>query len=212
MAIKENNKNKENYTETVMESAFSRTKISLNAQPCAFITAYVGEPTAHNENEQGNKTLENEIKESGLSFIKLAGTFTQGAKAAAESEVKAEAFCVIDTGLYSPEDFTKLAVYWCGEFNQQGVLITEPDLEGAKPNKLIKAMGKLYGRNGNVLNEFKNATMDDVENYFKAIFGKSFAFTEMLDIDIKETKYDIYNWISGMGAAAEFKRKYPNLA
>ena len=166
------------------------------------------------EKRQRNKELESEIKASGLTYIKAKGGFIENRGTSDEKRVAEETFCVINNR-YAPSDFIKLAVYWCGMFDQDSVLITEPNpvlRSDGHPNagKPIDIIGRYYDKNGNIVDEFHNATVQDAEEYFTNIHGKDFVLSST-DIYSTENR-SIYNVSGRVMAIREFKRKYPDLA
>jgi len=205
-------------TESVLASSFNRARVHMNRELCAFITAFRDSDKSGNvyslkEKRQRNKELESEIKASGLTYIKAKGGFIENRGTSDEKRVAEETFCVINNR-YAPSDFIKLAVYWCGMFDQDDVLITEPNpvlRSDGHPNagKPIDIIGRWYDKNGNIDKEFHNATVQDAEKFFTSICGKDFVLSST---EINKTPdRQIYQYSGRVLASYEFEDKYPYL-
>lgn len=205
-------------TESILASSFNRARVHMNRELCAFITAFrdsdeSGKPYSLTEKRQRNKELEAEIKASGLTYIKAKGGFIENRGTADEKRVSEETFCVINNR-YAPDDFIRLAIHWCDMFDQDDVLITEPNpvlRSDGHPNagKPIDIIGRWYDRNGNIDMEFHNATIKDAEKFFTNICGKDFVLSST---EINKTPDRQINQYSGRVLASyEFEAKYPYL-
>lgn len=168
-------------SEAVLATSFNRVLQHMNETECCFITAFRSDYSTK-ENRRRNKKLYAEIKASGLSFIKANGGFVENLGKTDEKEVTEDTFCVINNQ-YTAEDFIKLACKWCGEFDQESVLITEPvEYDERKHTGFsgqVHVVGRYYDRNGNVDMEFNNVSMRTVEEYFTNIANKAFVLSSI---------------------------------
>lgn len=206
-------------TESILASSFNRARVHMNRELCAFITAFrdsdeSGKPYSLTEKRQRNKELEAEIKASGLTYIKAKGGFIENRGTTDEKRVSEETFCVINNR-YAPDDFIRLAIHWCDMFDQDDVLITEPNpvlRSDGHPNagKPIDIIGRYYDKHGNVEMEFHNASVKDAEEFFTNICGKDFVLSST-DIHATENR-QIYSVNGRVMAVRDFKCKYPELA
>lgn len=169
-------------SEAVLATSFNRVLQHMNETECCFITAFRSDYSTK-ENRRRNKALYAEIKASGLSFIKANGGFVETKKDGTKQDVTEDTFCVINNQ-YTTEDFIKLACKWCGEFEQESVLITEPvEYDERKHTGFsgqVHVVGRYYNRNGNVEMEFDNVSMRTVEQYFTNIANKSFVLSSIV--------------------------------
>ena len=205
-------------SESILESSFNRARAHMNRELCAFITAFrdsdeSGNPYSLKEKRQRNKELEREIKSSGLTYVKAKGGFIENAGTSNAVRVEEETFCVINNR-YAPNDFIKLAIHWCGMFDQDAVLVTEPNpirRSDGHPDagKPIDIIGRYYDKHGNVEMEFHNASVKDAEEFFTNLYGKDFVLSST-DIHATESR-QIYSVSGRVMAARDFKCKYPEL-
>ncbi len=170
----------------------------MNTTQCCFITAFREYDANHmrlskTENRKRNKELEALIKSSGLTYHKVHGGFI-------------DTFVVVNNR-FTFQDFTKLMLDWCREFDQEAILITTPDPNSTKND--INVEGRYYDADGNATMSFDHATVQDVEEYFTNICGKDFVLSS---VDVIETSYKKYQNTAGyVMARRDFKQMYPDL-
>lgn len=140
--------------EDIFSSSFNRAIKHMNTTQCGFITAFracdaYGNELSLNERRRRNKLLEKEIRGSGLTYIKAEGGFIENKGTDLERRVLEDTFCVINNR-FKPDDFIKLMVKWCGQFEQDSALITDPRPERnpfgkqKSGNKAINIIGTYY--------------------------------------------------------------------
>lgn len=204
----------------IMSSSFNRAIEHMNKYACGFVTAWRefdsdGNKMSKKEKRRRNKQLEQEIKSSGLTFIRAEGGFIENKGTSLENEVTEETYCVINNR-FSNDDFIKLMVKWCGEFDQDAVLVTIPtsdkDSNGhAKTGSAINVKGFYYDKTGAYDSSmvFEHASIQDIEQYFTRICGKNFVLssTEMFETDW----YDIFGVAGHIKGRHDFKQLYPDL-
>lgn len=205
--------------ESIFASSFNRAISHMNKTQCGFITAFRefdidGNKLTTNEKRRRNKILEKEIRGSGLTFIRAKGGFIENKGTDLEERVSEDTFCVINNR-FTPNDFIKLMVKWCGQFEQDSVLITTPMPERSKnsgqplANKPINVVGKYYTKTGSIDMEFDNATIQDAEEYFTNVCGKDFVLSST---EICETEgHNIYGTTGRVMGIQDFKDLYPEL-
>lgn len=206
-------------SESVFAPSFNRAISLMNKTQCGFITAFReydadGNELSLNEKRRRNKRLESDIRASGLSFIKASGGFIENVGTDQESRVSEDIFCAINNR-FAPKDFIKLMVSWCAKYEQDAVLITDPQPERSKKNgqplvnKAINVVGTYYDKHGNIDMRFDNATVQDADEYFTNICGKDFVLSST---DIYETVgHSIYTTAGRILGLNDFKDLYPNL-
>jgi hypothetical protein len=134
--------------EEIFAASFNRAVSHMNKTQCGFITAFReydsdGNELSHNERLRRNKKLEADIRASGLTFIRSTGGFIENKGTDLEKRVFESTFCVINNR-FAPNDFIKLMVDWCGKYEQDSVLITNPRRENNSNNKAINVVGIYY--------------------------------------------------------------------
>lgn len=206
-------------SESVFASSFNRAISHMNKTQCGFITAFReydadGNELSLNEKRRRNKRLESDIRASGLTFIKASGGFVENKGTNQESRVSEDTFCVINNR-FAPKDFIKLMVSWCAKYEQDAVLITDPQPERSHKNgqplvnKAINVVGTYYDKHGNIDMQFDNATVQDADEYFTNICGKDFVLSST---DICETVgHSIYTTAGRVLGLNDFKDLYPDL-
>lgn len=198
--------------ESILGSSFNRAISHMNRTQCGFITAFreydsYGNELSTNEKRKRNKLLEKEIRGSGLTYIKAKGGFIENKGTELESKVAEDTFCVINNR-YAPNDFIKLMVKWCGQFEQDSVLVTEPRKEN-ESKKAINIIGTYYTANGQKEMTFDNATIQDAEEYFTNICGHDFVLSS---IEVHRTEgHQIYGTTGRVMAIRDFQDLYPEL-
>ena len=133
----------------------------------------------------------------------LVETLSDGTK----QRVTEETFCIVNNG-YTTEDFIKLAIDWCGKYEQEAVLVTSPHQDKTR-NYALNIVGTYYTASGNVDMEFDHANIGDVEEYFTNICGKDFVLSST---QIFATDLMPFATVNGRRMASiRFARKYPEL-
>ena len=194
---------------SIMSSSFNRALSHMNKYQCMFITAFRGEYSTK-VNRQRNKALFNEIKKSGLSFIRADGGFVENIGTDNETTVTEDTFMVINNDVFTQNDFKSLAIQWCKKFDQDAVLVTYPRQTDGK-KKIASIYAVYYDKNGNVDMEFDNANMRTVEEYFTNIHGKSFVLSsEIVDECMVSGIADIHSHYGVASASIDFREKFPN--
>ena len=193
-------------TEPVMCSSFSRCVEFMNKYDCMFITAFRSE-YSHKENRRRNKQLAMDIHNSDLTYIKALGGFVETLSDGTKQRVTEETFCIVNNG-YTTEDFIKLAIEWCGKYEQEAVLVTSPHQDKTR-NYALNIVGTYYTASGSVDMEFDHANIGDVEEYFTNICGKDFVLSST---QIFATDLMPFATVNGRRMASiRFARKYPEL-
>ena len=195
----------------IVPSGFNLALEYMNKRECCFITAFRGEYSG-NQNKQRNKELFNDIKSSGLSYIKSYGGYIEK-QDGKDVPVTEDTFCVINTQ-YTDKDFISLCVYWCGKYDQEAVLITFPKPLGQYNPRCaaqrIQVVGNYYNANGDVTMEFNSVSLQNIEEYFAIISNKPFEL-------MAASEYAIYSGhdVKGPGgrqlAEKEFREIYGDI-
>ena len=107
------------------ESDWSRLYYHKN-NGCFMISAYRNENTEE-VNKQKTDKLAKEIKSKGLGYIRILGGFIENKGTENEVEVIEESFFVPKPKNYTDEDFFKIAINFCKDYNQDSVLISLPN-------------------------------------------------------------------------------------
>ena len=199
-------------SESIFASSFNRALKHIDEVPCCFITAfrkynYDGSPLSNKDKKYLNKLLEQDIKESGLSFFKVSGSYMEDTGEGVE-QVDEDTFMIIDN-LYSPGDFKEFCFYLCGKYDQDSVLITNPVIDrNANSDHTLAAS---YDRYGNIVHgPFENISMHDIDEFFTSICGKDFVMSSTSEVRTRGR--DIYTRSSRIVASGDFERKYPELS
>ena len=117
-------------------------------------------------NNVNREKLEKEIKNLGLSFVKVIGGYPEEGN---ESEmVEEQTFFVLNFDIYTKEplpldDFIDIGVSLCNEWNQDSVLIF--DTRNSKPT--------YYDKYGNIVSTFNGKVINDMESVYYTCFQKS---------------------------------------
>ena len=167
----------ESFDANIVGAGFNRVVSHMNKSQCGFITAFRNkEEQSRAESRRKNKTLADEIKAAGLSFIKGIGGYAEKKNNTSET-VEEESYLIINNK-YDENTFINLMCKWCGEYNQDSVLITFPRPDKNNANG-INIVGQYYDRYGKPDSSmtFENVTLTDVGDYFSRIGGKRFVLS-----------------------------------
>lgn len=137
-----------------------------------------------------------DLMNSGLSYIRAIPEHNRGF------------FCVMNN--YYPTDcFLKLCSYWCRKYHIDGALVTIPEGDNTQSYKLT-VRGKRFDRDGAVVNELVNVSLDDVEKSINEMCENE---VKLASADIHLTSLQPFQGTAGFVIALnKFKEKYPELA
>lgn len=117
-------------------------------------------------NNVNREKLEKELKEFGLSFVKVIGGYPEEGN---ESEMIEEVtFFVLNFDIYSKnpldmDEFIDIGVSLAYEWNQDSVLVY--DVRSSKPT--------YFDKNGNIIGTFNGKVINDMESVYYTCFQKS---------------------------------------
>jgi len=138
-----------------------------------------------------NEAFEEEIKRSGLTYIRANGSAT--------------AFGVINNR-FDSMDFTKLALHWVAEFGLDSVLITVPSRDHFTPDK---AWGHFYNKSGEIFDTKDNIEISYIDYYLSYVFGDEFMVEST---ELHETEgHQIFNVAGRVLGIRDFKELYGDL-
>ena len=200
-------------------SSFERAIAYMNKTQCGSITAFRkfdsnGNALSINEKRRRNKRLEADIRASGLTYIKDSAGSVENRGKDNETRTAADMFCIINNR-FAPKDFIKLMVSWCAKYEQDLVLITDPQQERDPRNgqplidRPINIIGTYYDKNGNIDSTFDHAAIQDVEAYFTHICGNDLVLSSAGYV--KTEGHQIYDTSGRILAIQDFKDLYPDL-
>lgn len=190
----------------VQAGSFNRARKWMNELPCCFVTAWRNDLTTKEKVRQ-NRLLASDIRAAGLTYFNTTGGYVENKGTDSESRVIEQSFMVVNNK-YVLDDFVKLCVHWCRKYNQDAVLVTVPSR--TDNGKALQATGKYYDKNGNVVSEYSNVTVGDVEEYFSNMYGKDFVLSSC-QLECYTTGDGIHT-VNGRRISQEtFKDLYPEL-
>lgn len=142
----------------------------MNELPCCFVTAWRNDLTTKEKVRQ-NRLLASDIRAAGLTYFNTTGGYVENKGTDSESRVIEHSFMVVNNK-YVLDDFVKLCLHWCMKYSQDAVLVTVP----TRTNN-GKALRRYYDKHGNVVSEYSDVTVGDVEEYFSSMYGKDFVLS-----------------------------------